>query len=489
MSDADQRASSTMDTAKTADAAVRVARLREAAYLRRHSLWRRLANPLVRSLIAVLIGTLILRLASHAMGQMTQFYLDHISRSYYHISHTTGAYVIAAFFVTELLGSLVFGTLSDRYGRRLFIIMGPVLGLIAVQITAMTSALWLLVFARLIAGLSTGSSVPATLGYISDATVGRPILRARVIGFFEITLVGGIALGSVVGGYLWKFFPSEKSLAGIRFMSPAFIFNGLIFILSAAVFMWGLRDSRRNKSARVAKNSISHSAAGRTLGHYYDAFKSRSIWMFSPAWVSVFAIVGMWTNVSARLFTGHKQYEGQLLTGAVSPEKFENGFATLAIFFALGVLAWSFVLARYRKTSVMLVSTAALFGLIVTVFALNHLDSYSNPFYYLLLGLLLIGVLVLSGFTPAALTYLADVTERFAENRGSIMGLYSVFLGVGQFLGTSIGGYFAEWNGVDGLLMLSAIFGAITAVSLLTLRRREPPASAAPINLTVEESI
>ena len=489
MSEGDQLVSSAMDTAKTGDAVVRDARPREAAYLRRRSLWRRLANPLVRSLIAVLIGTLILRLASHAMGQMTQFYLDHISRSYYHISHTTGAYVIAAFFVTELLGSLVFGTMSDRYGRRLFIIMGPVLGLIAVQITAMTSALWLLVFARLIAGLSTGSSVPATLGYISDATVGRPILRARVIGFFEITLVGGIALGAVVGGYLWKFFPSEKSIAGIRFMSPAFIFNGLIFILSAAVFVWGLRDLRRNKSARVAQDAISHSAAGRTLGHYYDAFKSPSIWMFSPAWISVFAIVGMWTNVSARLFTGHKQYEGQLLTGAFSPEKFENGFATLAIFFALGVLAWSFVLARYRKTSVMLVSTAALFGLIVTVFALNHLESYSSPFYYLLLGLLLIGVLVLSGFTPAALTYLADVTERFTENRGSIMGLYSVFLGVGQFLGTSIGGYFAEWNGVDGLLMLSAIFGAITAVGLLALRRREPPALPPSIKLAVEDSV
>ena len=416
MSEVDQQASAAMVPAESAEAAVRVAEPLK-AHRRRRSLWRRLANPLVRSLIAVLIGTLILRLASHAMGQMTQFYLDHISSSYYHISHTTGAYVIAAFFVTELLGSLVFGTMSDRYGRRLFIILGPVLGLIAVQITAMTSALWLLVFARLIAGLSTGSSVPATLGYISDATVGRPILRARVIGFFEITLVGGIALGAVVGGYLWKFFPNEKSLAGIRFMSPAFIFNGLIFILSAAVFVWGLRDVKRGKSADVEQNGISHSAAaGRTLGHYYDAFKSRSIWMFSPAWISVFAIVGMWTNVSARLFTGYK-YEGQLLTGAVSPEKFENGFATLAIFFALGVLAFSFVLARYRKTSVMLVSTAALFGLIVTVFALNHLHSYSSPFYYLLLGLLLIGVLVLSGFTPAALTYLADVTERFTETR------------------------------------------------------------------------
>ena len=53
------------------------------------------------------------------------------------------------------------------------------------------------------------------------------------------------------------------------------------------------------------------------------------------------------------------------------------------------------------------------------------------------------------------------------------MGLYSVFLGIGQLIGTSIGGYFADWNGVDGLLLLSAILAGITALSLITLRRDE----------------
>jgi MFS family permease len=53
------------------------------------------------------------------------------------------------------------------------------------------------------------------------------------------------------------------------------------------------------------------------------------------------------------------------------------------------------------------------------------------------------------------------------------MGLYSVFLGVGQLIGTSAGGYFADWNGVDGLVLLSAILGGITGASLLALRRRE----------------
>jgi MFS family permease len=435
-------------------------------------------------LIAVIAGSLILRLASHTMGQMTQFYLEYISEHFYHISHTTRGYIISTFFITELLGSLVFGAMSDRYGRKVFIILGPVFGAIAVQVTAMTTVLWLLVFARLLAGLSTGSSVPATLGYISDATVGRPNLRARVVGLFEITLVGGIAMGAIVGGYLWKFLGHARTVAGFELRSPAFSINALIFLLSLAIFAWGLKDIRR--SARIDRRPglpPSHLGAAREkVKHYSQVLKSPAVLMFSPAWISIFAIVGVWTNHAVGLLTG-KHIAGQLLTGTVSPEKFGNGFGTLAVFFAIGVLAWSFVLGRYRKTSVMLISTLALLALLMTVFGLNHLGSFFSPFYYLLLGSLLIEVLILSGFTPAALTYLADVTESYAADRGSIMGLYSVFLGLGQLLGTSIGGYFADWNGVDGLLLLSAVFGAVTGISLLGLRRRETPAMAQQSNV------
>src|SRR5438132_184188 len=83
----------------------------------------------------------------------------------------------------------------------------------------------------LLAGLSTGSSVPATLSYISEATVGRPSLRARVMGMFEITLVGGIAMGAVVGGYLWQFLGSApRTVMGIKLLSPAFSIDALIFM-------------------------------------------------------------------------------------------------------------------------------------------------------------------------------------------------------------------------------------------------------------------
>ena len=173
---------------------------------------RPLTPRLVTSLIAVIVGSLILRIAAQAMGQMLQFYFATIDRNYYHISFTIRGFVIASFFITELLGSPLLGALSDRFGRKSFIILGPLFGAIAVQMTSMTMVLGILVVTRLLEGLSTASSIPATLGYISEATTGRPNLRARVMGMFEITFVGGVAIGSFLSGYLWKFFGSPRAL-------------------------------------------------------------------------------------------------------------------------------------------------------------------------------------------------------------------------------------------------------------------------------------
>jgi MFS family permease len=431
----------------------------------------RITRSLLRSLFAVILGSLILRLAAQTMGQMLQFYFEEIHRNYYHLSYTITGLITASFFISELIGALVLGAMSDRYGRKLFIMLGPIFGAIAVQITSMTVVIWLLVFTRLLEGLSTASSVPATLGYISEATVGRPNLRARIMGLFEITLVGGIALGAIVGGHLWEYFGRPAQVGWLRLISPAFSLNGLIYLASLAVFAWGLKNIKRQSGA-----SLKTMTALGKLKHYKQVLKSPAVWRFVPAWLAIFSIIGMWTNHSVRLLTGADRNSEQLLMGSVGEVKFGYGLAALLLIFGLGILAWSFIMGRYRRTSVMLVATAGLFAVLLTVYGLNHLGSLSPALYYLLLGAFLVGILVLSGFTPAALTYLADVTEEYSEDRGSIMGLYSVFLGVGQLLGTATGGYFADWKGVDGLLLLSAVFGLMTAFSLVALRRR--PAAA-----------
>jgi len=75
-----------------------------------------------------------------------------------------------------------------------------------------------------------------------------------------------------------------------------------------------------------------------------------------------------------------------------------------------------------------------------------------------------------SGFTPAALTFLADIADANATERGVVMGLYSVFLGVGQLLGAALAGPFADLYRIDGLILFSAILGCIALGALLMLR-------------------
>jgi MFS family permease len=421
------------------------------------------APHLIRSLVAVIAGSLVLRIAAQMMGQMLQYYFDKIHHEYFEISYTTTGLITASFFATELLGSPVLGALSDRYGRKLFIILGPLFGAIAVQITSMTVAIWLLVITRLLEGLSTASSIPATLGYISEATSGRPDLRARIVGLFEVTFIGGIAAGATLGGYIWEAFGNSATIAGLKLISPAFSIDGLIYLSSLAIFAWGLKD------VRSAQGELREHAR---FSHYLTILRSPRVWHFVPAWLAINSIIGMWINHGIRLLSGRERYDEQLLMGAYSPAQLGNGYAAFAVIFAAGVLGWSFILGRRRKTSIMLIATGGLFASLLSVYCLNHFDHEGAIFYPMLIAFVT-GLLVLSGFTPAALTYLADATEAHAEARGSIMGLYSVFLGVGQVIGTVSGGRFADWAGVDGLLLASAIFGSITTVILVFLRKQE----------------
>jgi predicted MFS family arabinose efflux permease len=83
------------------------------------------------------------------------------------------------------------------------------------------------------------------------------------------------------------------------------------------------------------------------------------------------------------------------------------------------------------------------------------------------------GLFVLAGATPAALGLLADISERFPADRGAIMGLYSVFLAIGQITGALIGGVAADLRGIDGMLLATAGLLVVALIPLARLREQE----------------
>jgi MFS family permease len=442
------------------------------------------AAHLVRSLVSVIIGSLLLRAAAGAMGENIQFYFNAIHEAalnphhplraivsaghLYRISYTLGGFIIGTFFAAELIGAPLFGAWSDRYGRKLFIIFGPLFGAIAVLTTSLTTVVWLLIVTRLLEGLSTASNAPATLGYIAEATAHSPKLRSRVVGFFEIATIGGIAIGFSLGGWLWRHFGMPGIVAGIPLTSPAFALNAILYVASLLVLWLGMHEVRERR-----RSSAPTPSAREIWSHYWKIVSSPRVASFAPAWIAINAVLGVWINLTARVLTDKTGLSDQLLVGRFDSLQAGNIRAAYAVVFVVGILVWSLLFAQWRKTTVMLIGTGGLFLTCAFLFALNHQPSLNSPLVVPLAVLLVVSIMIQSGFTPAALAHLADITEDHATDRGAIMGLYSVFLGLGQFIGAFIGGPFVDWRGADGIVLVTALLGLFAALLLVRLHVQE----------------
>jgi predicted MFS family arabinose efflux permease len=60
------------------------------------------------------------------------------------------------------------------------------------------------------------------------------------------------------------------------------------------------------------------------------------------------------------------------------------------------------------------------------------------------------------------------------------MGLYSVFLGVGQIIGALASGTAADWLGIDGLLLASVVLLLVAVLPIHRLRGSEHLVGAKP---------
>jgi len=122
----------------------------------------------------------------------------------------------------------------------------------------------------------------------------------------------------------------------------------------------------------------------------------------------------------------------------------------------------------------MLISLGGALIVCAFMFLLNHQVRGQGLMVLLpLIALVGVGLLIMSGFTPAALSILIEIAERNATDRGTVMGAYSVLLGLGQFLGGALGGIFAQWLGVDGLVILTACFALVAGGSVVYWRQHE----------------
>jgi MFS family permease len=334
---------------------------------------------------------------------------------------------------------------------------------VAVVLTGLTTNLFVLGGTRILEGASTAASVPSILGYIALVTAGNEVLRGKAAARFEGATLAGIGVGFVAAPVLFQ-----------ALGPAAFFANALVYGVSFLIYRFGVEDrqadERAERRAAVAK-------AERTkmdLARYMTLLRSSHVWLLAPTWIAVNASIGLWFSQALFTFSrANPRFPDQLLMGGFSGMQISFGAIVIGVVFGAGLLYWGNRFKAFRRTTIIAGGIAGGVVMGVGLAVVNH--AVGIPLLLpVVAGLAAAaGLFVLAGATPAAVGLLADMSEAFPTDRGAIMGLYSVFLALGQIGGSLVGGVAAEWRGIDGLLIGTVAMLLIALLPLAQLRRQE----------------
>ena len=147
--------------------------------------------------------------------------------------------LLTSYSFAQLVGAVVLGRLSDRFGRRPLILLGLAGSSISLALTAVAGSLAALAAARALAGLF-GGSIAAGQAYVADVTEGEE--RAKFMGFLGAAIGLGFVLGPALGALL----------SPLGFGTAAFVASAL----AAANFLFALFELEESRRAGQGRRQL-----------------------------------------------------------------------------------------------------------------------------------------------------------------------------------------------------------------------------------------
>jgi MFS family permease len=306
---------------------------------------------------------------------------------------------------------------------------GALLGAIATQLFGISGTAGIFFLSRTMEGLGAAAGTPSILAHLTDVTDGNPPLRARVMSYFELSLLAGLALGGLLAGEAWRIF-------GAR----AFGVVAVAYLFAGALLYFGATESR----GYGAENA---------LAGFIRALREPSLRKLAPIWLCVNSIVGLWLGPTLSFVLTQRSSSSQYLAGLFTDAPYQVGLVLFgySVVFGTGVTVWSVVLPRMKIEIALRIALIAMIGACLGLFLFNHSQTEGAAARWLIGTATCLCIMVESGFTPAALSLLAGAVGATA-GRGAAMGIYSVLLSLGAIVGSLLAGWLASMFSVDGLI-------------------------------------
>ncbi|WCO01317.1 MFS transporter [Psychroserpens ponticola] len=344
----------------------------------------------------------------------------------FHIGLLTSIYPLF-----QLLFVVIWGKLSDRYGRKPIIIIGLIGFVIMQLLTGLATSLTMLYVARIFGGIFTSSVIPVSNAYLSDITSAKR--RTKIMSWSGVAISSGVIFGPVIGGFLSQVpLHLEYSIGTLhlnRFSVP-FLFAALIgLIVLLIISKWLKNTARVNKFTR-GKMSIRFSFSKYFIVILIISFVMQFV---VTLFETVFSIYGK----DELAFNSNQVGIGFMLCGSV-----------------MAILQPVF--ASYGEKILSAKKQIAL-GLFISGISLIAFPFFKNEFF--IYGLIIVFAAGGAMVTPNLLSAVSLISQ---ENTGRNISIQSSTNSIGQILGPVLG----TWLVAGGFYYPFIIAGSVVLVTV-----------------------
>ena len=353
----------------------------------------------------------------------------------FHIGLLTSIYPLF-----QLIFVVVWGKLSDKYGRKPIIIYGLIGFVIMQLLTGLATSLAMLYIARIFGGIFTSSVIPVSNAYLSDITSEKR--RTKIMAWSGVAVSSGVIFGPVLGGFLSQTnLHLDYSIGQLhldRFSIP-FLFAALLGFIVFIIVLKQLKNT-----TRISKFTTQKLTFRFTISKYFMALLLLSfvIQFVVTLFETVFSIYGK----DELVFSSSQVGIGFMLCGLV--------MAILQPIFAS--YGEKFLSTKKQIALGLLISGAAL---VIFPFFTNELVVY---------GLIIIFAAGGAMITPNLLSAVSLISKK---DTGRNISIQSSTNSIGQILGPVLG----TWLVAGGFFYPFIIAGSIVLGAIGILGFLKPP--------------
>jgi len=179
-------------------------------------------TPKRRNLYILTFTLFVVMLGYGIVIPIMPFYIENMNAGGTELGLLTASYA-----VMRLICGPIWGSLSDRIGRKPILMIGIAGYVITMIWFGLATQLWMLFAARILSGILSSATAPTTMAYIGDSTPEEE--RGGGMGLLGAAAGVGTIFGPVLGGFL-----ADESLA-----TPFFIAAGMamLSLVLTAIFL------------------------------------------------------------------------------------------------------------------------------------------------------------------------------------------------------------------------------------------------------------